>query len=93
MKIEKNLIFSLVAPLMILQSIVGLTSKENHKKFLYLPIGIMGICIILEGGVSRKLKRKKILKKINYYQRIKWKYILKLDNIGWLFFKKELLIN
>lgn len=71
MKIEKTIILSFVAPAMILLSIFGLISKENDKKIFYLPIGLMGICIILEKEFSRKLKRKKILKKINSYQKIK----------------------
>ena len=69
MKIEKNLIFSFVAPLMIFLSIVGLTSKKNEKKIFYLPIGFMGIIMILEREVKRKLKRKNILKKINSFKK------------------------
>ena len=70
MKIEKTLIISFVAPLMILLSIFGFALNQNHKRIFYLPIGLMGICIILEKGVSRIIKRKMILKKINSYQKI-----------------------
>ena len=69
MKVEKNLVFSFVAPFMIFLSIVGLISKKNEKKIFYLPIGFMGIIIILEREVSRKLKRKNILKKIKSFKK------------------------
>ena len=70
MKIEKTLMISFVSPLMILISIFGLILNQNHKRIFYLPIGVMGIGIILEKIVSRKIKRKIILKKINSYQKI-----------------------
>ena len=71
MKINKRFILSFVAPLMILISAIGLIFRENSKKIFYLPIGLMGIVIILEGGISRKLDRKKITKKIQSYQKVK----------------------
>ena len=71
MKFEKAYIFSLVAPLMIFLSIVGLISRKDSKKIFYLPIGLMGIFIILEKEFSRGLKRKKILNKIKSYKHIK----------------------
>ena len=64
MKFEKAYIFSLVAPLMILLSIIGFISRKDSKKIFYLPIGLMGIFIISEKELSRRLKRKKILNKI-----------------------------
>ena len=71
MKFEKGYIFSLVAPLMILLSIIGFISREDSKKIFYLPIGLMGIFIILEKEFSRGLKRKKILNKIKSYKQTK----------------------
>ncbi len=71
MKFEKGYIFSLVAPLMILLSIIGFNSRENSKKIFYVPIGLMGIFIILEKELSRGIKRKKILIKIKSYKQIK----------------------
>ena len=61
MKINKVLILSLVAPLMIFISAIGLIFRDNPKKIFYLPIGLMGIVIILERGISRQLDRKNIL--------------------------------
>ena len=69
MKINKRFILSLVAPLMILLSAFGLVFKEKNKKIFYVPIGLMGIAIILEKDVGRKLDRKNILKKINSYKK------------------------
>ena len=56
---------------MILISATGLISKDNAKKIFYLPIGLMGIVIILEKDIRRKLDRKNILKKIKSYQKVK----------------------
>ena len=71
MKFEKAYIFSLVAPLMIILSLIGLISRKDSKKIFYLPIGLMGIYIILEKKFSRELKRKNILNKIKSYKKIK----------------------
>ena len=71
MKVNKGFILSFVAPFMIFISTIGLVYKENDKKIFYLPIGLMGILIILEKDVRRKLNRKNILKKIKAYQKNK----------------------
>ena len=71
MKNNKRFILSFVAPLMILISTTGLIFRDNSRKIFYLPIGLMGIVIILERGVSRQLDRKNILKKIKSYQKVK----------------------
>ncbi len=71
MKINKGFMLSFVAPCMILISIIGLTLKDNTKKIFYLPIGLMGVLIILEKDFKRKLDRKNILKKIKSYKKDK----------------------
>ena len=71
MKINKRLFLSFLAPLMILISALGLIFRENSKKIFYLPLGLMGISIILEKVVNRKLDRKNIFKKIKSYQEVK----------------------
>ena len=71
MNFNKKFILSFVAPFMILISAIGLIFRENSKKIFYLPIGLMGIVIILERGISRQLNRKNILKKIKSYQKNK----------------------
>ena len=60
MKINKRLILSFVAPIMISISGIGLLFRDNSRKIFYLPIGLMGIVIILERGISRQMDRKNI---------------------------------
>ena len=71
MKINKLLILSLVAPFMIFISAIGLLLRDYKKKIFYLPIGLMGISIILEKDVRRRMDRKNILEKIKSYQKVK----------------------
>ena len=71
MNINKKFLLSYVAPFMILISASGLIFRDNPRKIFYLPIGLMGIAIILERGISRQLNRKNILKKIKSYQKAK----------------------
>ena len=71
MNINKRFILSFVAPFMILISAIGLILKDNSRKIFYLPIGVMGVVIILERVISRQLDRKNILKKIKSYQKAK----------------------
>ena len=71
MKINKRFILSFVAPLMILISAIGLRFRDNSRKIFYLPIGLMGIVIVLEKDLRRRLDRKNILKKIKSYQKNK----------------------
>ena len=71
MNINKRFILSFVAPFMILISAIGFIFRDNSRKIFYLPIGLMGIVIILEKSISRQLDRKNILKKIKSYQKVK----------------------
>ena len=71
MKFEKPFLFSLVAPLMIFLSATGFIVSKNSKKIFYLPIGVMGIILVLEKELSRRFKRKKILSKIKSFQETK----------------------
>ena len=71
MNINKRFILSFVAPFMIFISAVGLIFRGNSRKIFYLPIGVMGVVIILERGISRQLDRKNILKKIKSYKKAK----------------------
>ena len=69
MKTNKRFILSFVAPFMILISSMGLIFRDNTRKIFYLPIGLMGIVIILERVISRQLDRKDILNKIKSYKK------------------------
>ena len=71
MKINKRFILSFVAPFMIFISAIGLIYRDNTRKIFYLPLGLMGISIILEKDVRRKLDRKNILNKIKSFQKVK----------------------
>ena len=71
MKINKGFILSCVAPLMILMSFIVLIFRDKARKIFYLPIGLMGISIILEKDIRRRFDRKNILKKIKSYQKVK----------------------
>ena len=71
MKINKRFILSFVAPFMIFISAIGFILRENNRKIFYVPIGLMGIVIILERVMSRKFDRKNIFKKIKSYQKVK----------------------
>ena len=71
MRINKRFILSFVAPFMILMSTIGLLLRDNSRKIFYLPIGFMGVSIVLEKEVRRRLNREKILKKIKSYQKNK----------------------
>ena len=71
MKIKKIFIFSFVAPFMIFLSAIGLIYRDNTRKIFYLPMGLMGISIILEKDVKRRLDRTNILKKIKSYKKVK----------------------
>ena len=68
MKIKRRFILSFVAPFMIFISAMGLILRDNTRKIFYLPIGLMGISIILEKDFRRRLDRKNIFKKIKSFQ-------------------------
>ena len=71
MKINKRSILSLVAPFMILISAMGLIFRDKIRKIFYLPLGLMGISIILEKDLRRRMDRKNIFKKIKSFQKVK----------------------
>ena len=71
MKIKRRFILSFVAPFMIFISARGLIFRDNTRKIFYFPIGLMGISIILEKDLRRRLDRKDILKKIKSYRKVK----------------------
>ena len=71
MNFNKKSILSLVAPFMILISAIGLIFRDETKKIFYLPLGLMGISIILERDLRRRLDRENIFKKIKSFQKVK----------------------
>ena len=57
-------IYTLIAPIMILITIVGYTLRNDKKKQFYLPLGMVGIYLILNKEFNRRFDRSNILKKI-----------------------------
>ena len=68
MKIKRRFILSFVAPFMIFISAMGLILRDKTRKIFYLPIGLMGITIILEKDFRRRFDRKNIFQKIKSFQ-------------------------
>ena len=65
---RNNIHYTLITPLMILIAFLGLTFRENRKKHLYLPIGIIGVYLVAEREYKRKTNRRDILSKIKNFQ-------------------------
>ena len=68
MKSKSNYYYTLITPLMIFIAFLGLTFRDNRKKYCYLPIGIIGIYLIAEREIKRKTNRGDILNKIKDFQ-------------------------
>ena len=71
MTVNKRFILSVVAPFMILISAFGSIISDDSRRIFYFPLGLMGVSIILEKDLRRRLDRKNILKKIKSYQKVK----------------------
>ena len=71
MNSKNNYFYTLITPLMILIALLGLTFRENRKKYFYWPIGIMGAYLVAEREYSRKNKRGDILNKIKNFSKNK----------------------
>jgi len=69
MKLKNNYHYTLITPLMILISFLGLTFRENIRKHFYVPIGIIGVYLVAEREYNRKTNRKDILNKIKNFTR------------------------
>ena len=64
MNSKNNYYYTLITPLMILIAFLGITFRENSKKHFYIPIGIIGVYLVVEREYNRKNNRKDILNKI-----------------------------
>ena len=54
---------------MIIIACLGLTLRENGKKYFYVPIGIIGVYLLAEKEYHRKTNRAEILNKIKNFSR------------------------
>ena len=61
--------YTLITPLMILIAFLGLTFRENRKKYFYVPIGIIGVYLVAEREFNRKTNREDILNKIRNFSK------------------------
>tara|TARA_Y100001970_G_scaffold293160_1_gene438232 strand:+ start:5363 stop:5590 length:228 start_codon:yes stop_codon:yes gene_type:complete len=61
-------IYSLIAPIMVLITIVGFTFRSEKKKNFYIPLGTIGIYLIIDKELSRRLNRKNLLNKIKFFK-------------------------
>tara|TARA_B100000945_G_scaffold165741_1_gene132904 strand:- start:1185 stop:1400 length:216 start_codon:yes stop_codon:yes gene_type:complete len=71
MKSRKAYFYSLIAPVMVVISINGFILRAEKKRIFYLPIGIIGIYLIFDKEIQRRLNRKNILEKIKFFQKSK----------------------
>ena len=69
MKSKNNYLYTFIIPLMILIAFLGLTFRENRKKHFYVPIGIIGVSLVVEKAYKRKTNREDILNKIKNFSR------------------------
>ena len=63
--------YSLVAPLMIIIAIIGFSFSIQRKKIFYLPIGSIGLYLIISRDFNRRKARGVILKKVQSYHKDK----------------------
>jgi len=69
MKSKNNYLYTLITPLMILIAFLGVTFRENRKKYFYAPIGIVGVYLVSERAYNRKTNREYFLNKIKNFSR------------------------
>ena len=71
MNLRKAYFYSLIAPFMILISVLGFNFRSDKQKILYLPLGIIGTYLLIEKKYQRKSYRKNILQKIKLFYKNK----------------------
>ena len=69
MSSKNNFFYTLIAPVMILIGIIGFNFRDSRKKIFYLPIGIIGVYLVIEKEYSRRMNRKNILNKIKVFSK------------------------
>ena len=69
MNFKNNYYYTFTTPLMILIAFLGLTFRENRNKLFYVPIGIIGVYLVVEREYYRKTNRRDILNKIKNFSR------------------------
>ncbi len=68
LKTKKFFIYTLIAPIMIIITIIGYITREEKKKNFYLPLGAVGLYLILDKEFNRRILRNNTLKKIKFFK-------------------------
>ena len=71
MKNKNGYWYTLLVPLMITISLIGLSLREVSEKTYYFPLLTIGLYLLIEKNINRGLHRKKILKKIQFFEKNK----------------------
>ena len=71
MNLKNNYHYTFITPLMIIIAFLGLTFRENEKKYFYAPIGIIGVYLVAEKEYKRQANRADILNKIKNFPKNK----------------------
>ena len=71
MRFKNDYFYTLLTPMMIVIALMGLVLRNENKKVFYLPLLTIGTYLIIEKDIQRRLNRKKILKKIKFFQKNK----------------------
>ena len=68
LKTKKIIIYALIAPIMIIITIFGYSFRKEKNKNFYLPLGSVGLYLILDKEFNRRLYRKNTLKKVKFFK-------------------------
>ena len=68
LKTKKIIIYALIAPIMIIITIFGYSLRKEKNKNFYLPLGSVGLYLILDKEFNRRLYRKNTLKKVKFFK-------------------------
>jgi len=68
LKTKKIIIYALIAPIMIIITIFGFSLRKEKNKNFYLPLGSVGLYLILDKEFNRRFYRKNTLKKVKFFK-------------------------
>ena len=71
MKNKNGYWYTLLVPLMITISVIGLSYRNVSEKTYYFPLLSIGLYLLIEKNINRGLHRKNILKKIQFFEKNK----------------------
>ena len=68
LKTKKIIIYALIAPIMIIITIFGYSLRKEKNKNFYLPLGSVGLYLILNKELNRRFYRENTLKKVKFFK-------------------------